>query len=88
MFGVGSQALERPRNIMLSMRPPRITDEMYARIPALLEQGMTKAEIAAMFGVTLGSLGVCCSRRGISLRKGGPRSAGATTQQRRAEVAT
>ena len=47
---------------------------MYARIPALLEQGMTKAEIAAMLGVTLGSLGVCCSRRGISLRKGGPRA--------------
>ena len=34
---------ERPRNIMLSMGPPRITDEMYARIPALLEQGMTKS---------------------------------------------
>ena len=59
---------------MLSMRPPRITDEMYARIPALLEQGMTKAKIAAMLGVKLGSLGVCCSRRGISLRKGGPRA--------------
>ena len=64
---------ERPRNIMLSMRPPRITDEMYARIPALLEQGMCKAEIAAMYGVTLGTLAVFCSQRGISLRKGGPR---------------
>ena len=30
----------------------RITDEMYARIPALLEQGMTQTEIAAMYGVT------------------------------------
>ena len=59
---------------MLSMGPPRITDEMYARIPALLEQGMTKAEIAAMFGVTLGTLVVFCSQRGISLRKGGPRT--------------
>ena len=28
---------ERPLNIMLNMGPPRITDEMYARIPALLE---------------------------------------------------
>jgi len=46
---------------------------MYARIPALLEQGMTKAEIAAMFGVKLSTLAVLCSRRGISLRKGGPR---------------
>ena len=50
----------------------RITDEMYARIPALLEQGMTKTEIAAMYGVKLGSLKVFCSQRGISLRKGGP----------------
>ena len=79
---------ERPRNIMLSMRPPRITDEMYARIPALLEQGMTKAEIAAMLGVTLGTLGVCCSRRGISLRKGGPRALVLPTQRRRTEIAT
>ena len=53
------------------MKPSQITDEMYAGIPALLEQGMTKAEIAAMLGVKLGSLAVCCSRRGISLRKGG-----------------
>ena len=52
------------------MRPPQITAEMYAGIPALLEQGKTKTEIAAMYGVTLGSLVVCCSRRGISLRKG------------------
>ncbi len=50
----------------------RITDEMYARIPALLEQGMTQTEIAAMYGVKLGSLKVFCSQRGISLRKGGP----------------
>jgi len=50
----------------------RITDEMYARIPALLEQGMTKTEIAAMYGVKLGSLKVFCSQRCISLRKGGP----------------
>ena len=57
----------------LSMKPSQITDEAYAGIPALLEQGMTKAEIAAVLGVKPGSLAVCCSRRGISLRKGGPR---------------
>ena len=45
---------------------------MFARIPALLLEGTTKAEIAAMYGVTLGTLVVLCSRRGISLRKGGP----------------
>ena len=51
------------------MKPSRITDEMYARIPALLEQGTPKEAIAAMFGVTLGTLAVLCSKRGISLRK-------------------
>ena len=50
----------------------RITDDMFARIPALLLEGTTKAEIAAMYGVTLGTLVVLCSQRGISLRKGGP----------------
>jgi hypothetical protein len=52
-------------------RSSRITDEMFARIPALLHEGTTKAEIAAMYGVTLGTLTVLCSRRGTSLRKGG-----------------
>ena len=50
----------------------RITDDMFARIPALLLEGMTKAEIAAIYGVTLGTLVVLCCQRGISLRKGGP----------------
>ena len=63
--------------VLLIRRKPgmksRITDEMYARIPALLKQGMTKTEIAAMYGVKLGTLKVVCSKRGISLRKGGPR---------------
>ena len=41
MFGVGSRAFRASARHVLSMRPPRINDEMYARIPALLEQGMT-----------------------------------------------
>ena len=53
------------------MRTSRITDDMFARIPALLLEGTTKAEIAAMYGVTLGTLVVLCSQRGISLRKSG-----------------
>ena len=53
------------------MRTSRVTDDMFARIPALLLEGTTKAEIAAMYGVTLGTLVVLCSQRGISLRKGG-----------------
>ena len=55
------------------MSRSRITDDMFARIPALLLEGTTKAEIAAMYGVTLGTLVVLCSQRGVSLRKGGPR---------------
>ena len=55
------------------MNRSRITDNMFARIPALLLEGMSKAEIAAMYGVTPGTLAVLCSRRGISLRKGGAR---------------
>ena len=49
----------------------RITDDMFARIPAMLFEGMTKGDIAAKYGVTLGTLTVLCSRRGVSLRKGG-----------------
>ena len=44
---------------------------MFARIPALLLEGMTKGEIAAMYGVTPGTLAVLCSQRGVSLRRGG-----------------
>jgi hypothetical protein len=53
------------------VRTLRITDDMFARIPVLLHEGMTKDEIAAMYGVTPGTLAVRCSQRGISLRKGG-----------------
>ena len=74
---------------------------MFARIPALLLEGMTKAEIAAMYGVTPGTLVVLCSQRGISLRRGGtlPKRTKlperttdaarrtAATQRRRVEVA-
>jgi hypothetical protein len=56
-----------------AMNRSRITDDMFARIPALLLGGRTKDEIAAMYGVTLGTLVVRCSQRGISLRKGGSR---------------
>jgi hypothetical protein len=45
---------------------------MFARIPSLLHEGTTKNEIAAMYGVTPGTLAVRCSQRRISLRKGGP----------------
>ena len=53
------------------MSKSRITDDMFARIPALLHDGMAKDEIAATYGVNPGTLVVMCSQRGISLRKGG-----------------
>jgi len=48
-----------------------LTTEMYAEIPTLIERGLTKVDIAQRFGVKLGTLAVQCSRRGISLRRGG-----------------
>jgi len=54
-----------------AMNRSRITGDMFARIPALLLEGVTKAEIAAMYSVTPGTLVVLCSQRGISLRRGG-----------------
>lgn len=54
---------------------------MFARIPALLLEGTTKAEIAAMYGVTLGTLVVLCCRRGISLRKGAPHGSAAEQER-------
>lgn len=53
----------------------KITEEMYESIPALLEQGLSKTEIAQRFGSTPGSLAVQCSRRGVSLSKHGRRLA-------------
>lgn len=54
------------------MTKPRITKEMYASIPTLLAEGNNRQQIAKLFGVTLNCLAVLCSRRGISLRHGGP----------------
>ena len=51
-----------------------LTQEKYDSVPALLEQGLDRTKIAAMFGVTPASLQVQCSRRGISLRRGGRRT--------------
>ena len=50
-----------------------MTNEMYNEIPSLLEEGMTKEQIALQFGVKVSSLIVRCSQRGISLRRGSRR---------------
>ncbi|MGX9432175.1 MULTISPECIES: helix-turn-helix domain-containing protein [Bradyrhizobium] len=49
----------------------KLTPAMFDNIPALLEQGLSKTQIAEQFGVMLSTLVVQCSRRGISLRRGG-----------------
>ncbi|MBT1509436.1 hypothetical protein KIP88_02880 [Bradyrhizobium sp. SRL28] len=55
------------------MAPRKLTDEMYASIPALIAEGKRKLEIAEQFGVKPGTLQVMCCRKGISLRPGGKR---------------
>jgi hypothetical protein len=57
---------------------PKLTQDKYDSIPALLERGLGREEIAERFGVTLGTLQVQCGKRGISLRRGG-RSTGYCT---------
>ena len=49
----------------------RITDDMFARMPTLLLEGATKAEIAAMYGFTLGTLTVPSSGAAYRCAKAG-----------------
>ena len=49
-------------------RQVKFTPERMNQIRNLVERGMTREQIAEMIGVTVGSLQVACSRRGISLR--------------------
>ena len=53
------------------MRKRIMTEAMYEKIPTLLNEGLTKHDIALQYGVTLNSLITLCAQRGISLRKGG-----------------
>ena len=55
------------------MARTKITKEMYASIPGSIEQGLSKEEIAAQFGVKVSTLVVKCCTHRISLRKGGRR---------------
>jgi hypothetical protein len=55
------------------MAAKKLTDEMYASIPALIAEGKRKQEIADQFGVKASTLQVMCCRKGISLRPGGKR---------------
>jgi hypothetical protein len=53
-------------------RPSKFTPERIQQIKDLVARGETCERIAALIGVTVGTLKVTCSRLGISLRK--PRS--------------
>jgi hypothetical protein len=53
-------------------RPSKFTPERIQQIRDLVARGETCEEIAAIVGVTVGTLKVTCSRLGISLRR--PRS--------------
>jgi hypothetical protein len=50
-------------------RHSKFTPERIQQIKALVARGETREQIAAIIGVTVGSLQVTCSRLGISLRR-------------------
>jgi hypothetical protein len=57
----------RPDGAVKRNRKRIYTDEALARIPAMLEQGLSREQIAAQLGGKVNSLQVVCSRKGISL---------------------
>jgi hypothetical protein len=52
----------------------KFTPEKVGQIKELVASGKSREEIAALIGVTVGSLQVTCSRLGVSLRRGARRS--------------
>jgi hypothetical protein len=70
-----------------SGRPLKFTPERIQQIQNLVERGTGRDEIAALIGVTVGSLAVTCSRLGISLRRP-KRNDGINVLQRRRPVST
>ena len=70
-----------------SGRSLKFTPERIQQIKNLVERGTGRDEIAALIGVTVGSLAVTCSRLGISLRR--PKlNNGVNVLQRRRPVST
>jgi len=65
------QAVERQESSPPTIRgkPIKFTPERLQQIINLVERGKSRDEIAAILGVTVGSLQVTCSRLGISLRR-------------------
>ena len=69
-----------------SGRPLKFTPERIQQIKNLVERGTSRDEIAALIGVTVGSLAVTCSRLGISLRR--PKLNNGVSLLRRRSVST
>jgi hypothetical protein len=61
-------ALMRPPFRDCLMTKPILTPEVLAGIPALIEQGLCKADIAERLGCKVSTLAVRCSTAGISLK--------------------
>ena len=69
-----------------SGRPLKFTPERIQQIKNLVERGTGRDEIAALIGVTVGSLAVTCSRLGISLQR--PKLNNGVSLLRRRSVST
>jgi hypothetical protein len=65
------QQLTAQRDVGPKRRAVILTADVMETIPAMIEAGMRKQEIADLLGCTPSTLQVQCSKRGISLRKGG-----------------
>jgi hypothetical protein len=59
----------RPDRVVERRRKRIYTDEALAQLPALLEQGLSREQIAEQIGGKVSSLQVVCSRKGISLSR-------------------
>jgi hypothetical protein len=64
-----TQIMELATQVLIRGRSIKFTPERIQQIKNLVERGKSREEIAALIGVTVGSLQVTCSRLGISLRR-------------------
>jgi hypothetical protein len=67
----------------LGRRPTKFTPANIQKIKELVNQGVSREQVAQLLDVSLGSLQVTCSRLGISLRR---RGVGNTVGERRIRV--
>jgi hypothetical protein len=85
-LGSGIEHLSNEVVLYRRSRPLKFTPERIQQIKNLVERGTGRDEIAALIGVTVGSLAVTCSRLGISLRR--PKLNNGVSLLRRRSVST